>query len=109
MTQSVPSVVIDILASIEQLQNDSFDASRSYTDRRRSFAQLWQKILEIRQIGDQKLELTSAMLETVRVIVSSDGMLVLLHYRLRNIAEDWISVLKPWRSLGSWTITFSTL
>ena len=62
--------LLDILASIEQLQNDSFDSLRSYSDRRRSFAQLWQKILEIRQIGDQKLELTSSMLETVRVMTS---------------------------------------
>ena len=60
---------VDLLTSVEQLESDSFDTSRSYTDRRRSFAQLWQKILEIRQIGDQKLELTSAMLETVRVII----------------------------------------
>lgn len=60
----VNSKIEDILASIEQLQNDSFDSSRSYGDRRRSLAQLWQKILEIRQIGDQKLELTSSMLET---------------------------------------------
>lgn len=62
-------LIVELLASIEQLQSDSFDASRSYSDRRRSFAQLWQKILEVRQIGDQKLELTSAMLETVRVII----------------------------------------
>ena len=61
-------LIADILTSIEKLQSDSFDASRSYNERRRSFAQLWQKILEIRQIGDQKLELTSSMLETVRVI-----------------------------------------
>ena len=66
-------MIVDILASIEQLQNDSFDASRSYNDRRRSFAQLWQKILEIRQIGDQKLELTSSMLETVRIMMVLDG------------------------------------
>ena len=71
------SITIDILTSIEQLQNDSFDASRSYGDRRRSFAQLWQKILEIRQIGDQKLELTSSMLETVRIMTALD-ILVLL-------------------------------
>ena len=58
----------DLLATIEQLQNDSFDPSRSYAERRRSFAALWQKVLEVRQIGDQKLELTSTMLETVSCI-----------------------------------------
>ncbi|XP_065888708.1 inhibitor of growth protein 4-like [Dysidea avara] len=58
------SKIEDLLAAIEQLQNDSFDPSRSYAERRRSFAALWQKVLEVRQIGDQKLELTSTMLET---------------------------------------------
>ena len=71
-------LILDILSSIEQLQNDSFDASRSYSDRRRSFAQLWQKILEIRQIGDQKLELTSSMLETVRVMASLDNLVLFI-------------------------------
>jgi len=80
-------LIAEILASIEQLQSDSFDASRSYNERRRSFAQLWQKILEIRQIGDQKLELTSSMLETVRVITNC---VILCHHhcRLKNTAED---------------------